>query len=88
MQPQVAAHVGIARHVCPDGCQFAILGVVPAVRERLRFSLASGLVITGSVSWVLGDRIALAFDQPIGARTMSDLSGHLRSLTEVPLSHC
>jgi len=88
LQPLAASLTGVARHVCVDGCQFVITGLSPSVRQRLSFSLASGTVITGSVSWILGDRIAFAFDRQITSTAMSALASHQSSLTAVTLSPC
>lgn len=86
--PDGAALSGVARHVCVDGCQFVLSGHVPAVGDRLWFALASGEVITGWVSWILGERIGFAFSEQIGPATMSALSSHPIAFTGFDLRPC
>ncbi|GGC14271.1 hypothetical protein GCM10011494_36370 [Novosphingobium endophyticum] len=58
------ASVG-ARHVSAEGCQFVVEREMPAKGERFAFHVDGRVAVTGTVRWVVSDRIGFAFDRLI-----------------------
>jgi len=68
---------GIARHVSAEGCQFVIVGKVPSMGRRIRFVAAPDVTVIGTIRWVLGERIGVAFDRRIDAAAVAVLCNPL-----------
>ena len=88
-QPKLAADEvleGVARHVAAEGCQFVLSTNPPSVRQPMMFRLGSGTVVSGRISWVLGDRIGFAFDHRLGPDAIAELSSLGSSLRMIQLT--
>lgn len=76
---------GAARHVSAHGCQFVLNGRAPAVGCRLAFATPAGAAVSGTIRWVLRDRIGFAFDRPIDADAIAGLPREATVLRAVGL---
>ena len=76
---------GIARHVAAEGCQFTLSTDAPPVGQPMVFVLSSGTAVSGTISWVLGNRIGFAFDRPLGPDAIAELSSPASSLKAIRL---
>ena len=81
----LADFTGIPRHVSAEGCQFVALGARPVVGQVLLVLLDSNLPVAGRVRWVVEDRFALVFDQPLARSVRKALENHGRVLGAVKL---
>lgn len=80
-----ADFTGIPRHVSAEGCQFVALGSRPAVGQSVLVLLDSIMPVAGRVRWVVEDRFALVFDQPLARSARKALENHGRVLGAVKL---
>lgn len=55
----------VARHISAEGCQFSIEQDDVAEGQRFSFAIEGHPPISGTVRWVVGDRVGFAFDHPI-----------------------
>ena len=76
---------GIARHISAEGCQFVIVGKVPSIGRRVRLVVAPGVTVTGTIRWVLGERVGFAFDHRVDAATVAILSDPLAGALPIEL---
>lgn len=65
---------GVPRHVSAEGCQFALTTKAPDAGARMSFALPPHPVVTGTISWVLGDRIGFGFDRTLCPAATGELS--------------
>lgn len=73
-EPRGAALEGLVRHVSEDGCQLILMAKAPNVGRRLSFECAPGSTISGTIRWVLGDRVGFAFDQRISPEAVAQVT--------------
>jgi hypothetical protein len=79
---------GAARHVSSEGCQFVMSGKAPGLGRRLRVAAGPQWAITGTVRWVVGERIGFAFDQRIDAAAVIALADHFACARVIELLPC
>jgi hypothetical protein len=76
---------GIARHVSREGCQFVMTGKAPSVGRRLRVMMESGACVSGTIRWVLGERVGFAFDRAIDEAEVAGLTYHFAGVRVIEL---
>ncbi|MFC0684813.1 PilZ domain-containing protein [Novosphingobium clariflavum] len=59
-----------ARHISPEGCQLVIESSLLEKGLRLVMAMSGFARVTGTVRWVVGDRVGFAFDAPIAGEFM------------------
>lgn len=77
----------IARHVCAEGCQLILGRGDAAPGQRFHFELPGFGLVSGTVQWVLKDRVGFAFDKPlcrVSEQVLNRQGGIMASLELVP----
>lgn len=67
------------RHVSAEGCQFLVETARPTVGERLVVAVDPATRVPGQVRWVVDDRFALVFDQPLDREVRMKIERHGRA---------
>jgi hypothetical protein len=65
---------GMVRHVSEDGCQLILVGKAPNVGRRLSLESSPGVTISGTIRWVLGERVGFAFDHRISPEAVTQVT--------------
>lgn len=77
---------GVARHVTIDGCQFVLTGPRPEAGMRLSCRLSAHASVTGTVRWIVEDRIGFAFQHPLDAANLAELASHAAQVKAIELA--